>query len=241
MDIYVLVTLIASMTSIIIAVSVLFFNYYKEVTKNRKQRYDFEKHMAELENMRNYYEEKIYEMNERMSSSQERFKDLNHLLLGSWEKSPEELSPEVSHIPNFIKDAGIEKSDVYIEEDLVFVLTPFNDKMESTYRLIKDVCKKNRLKCKRGDEEFIQGDIFPHILKHILKARIIIANINGRNPNVFYELGIAHTLDKPSLIVAKNLSDAPFDVRSKRMILYDNETELRDKLDKNIRNALIKL
>ena len=69
----------------------------------------------------------------------------------------------------------------------------------------------------------------------------MIANINGRNPNVFYELGIAHTLDKPTLLVAKTVSDVPFDIRSKRLILYKDENELRDHLQTNLTRVLVEI
>ena len=57
-----------------------------------------------------------------------------------------------------------------------------------------------------------------------------IANISGRNPNVFYELGLAHALGKPVIIVSESLSDIPFDINSSRILAFDDEKDLETKL-----------
>jgi hypothetical protein len=53
----------------------------------------------------------------------------------------------------------------------------------------------------------------------------VIADISGRNPNVLYELGIAHTLAKPVLILSREPSDIPIDLASRRVILYGQQGE----------------
>ena len=56
---------------------------------------------------------------------------------------------------------------------------------------------------------------------HSLKGEdIVIADITGRNPNVLYKLGIAHTLAKPVLIISRNAEDIPIDLSTRRVILY---------------------
>jgi hypothetical protein len=92
----------------------------------------------------------------------------------------------------------------------------------------------------RGDEEFIRGDVLPHILKYICKAAVVIANIDGRNANVFYELGIAHAMDKSTLLVSKTVEDFPIDVQSKKIIIYKHLRELSSLLkDELLRLAYI--
>ncbi|MBK8089395.1 MAG: hypothetical protein IPK31_16460 [Chitinophagaceae bacterium] len=82
------------------------------------------------------------------------------------------------------------------------------------------------MRCERGDEKFYRGDIFSQILKSIVKANLIIANINGRNANVLYELGIAQALDKPTIFIAKSVEDIPLDIKSKRFIIYKSDLDL---------------
>ena len=55
----------------------------------------------------------------------------------------------------------------------------------------------------------------------ICRSRIIIADCTGRNPNVFYEIGIAHTVGKPVILIAQNSKDVPFDLRHIRYIPYE--------------------
>ncbi|EGQ5282741.1 hypothetical protein I4B36_003512, partial [Enterobacter hormaechei] len=69
-------------------------------------------------------------------------------------------------------------------------------------------------------------------------AQLIIANISGRNPNVFYELGIAQALGKPVVIVSKGAKDIPFDLKNRQVIIYDNPADLRLKVQKAVVNAL---
>lgn len=73
----------------------------------------------------------------------------------------------------------------------------------------------------------------------ILQSRFIIVNINGRNPNVFYELGIAQSIGKPTLILSKTINDIPFDISSQNMIIYNSSEELESHLHKTLRNVLI--
>jgi hypothetical protein len=61
-----------------------------------------------------------------------------------------------------------------------------------------------RLRCIKGDEDYIEGNVLKYIVGKMMSARIIITNINGRNPNVFYELGIAHAIGKTNNINIKN-------------------------------------
>ena len=71
----------------------------------------------------------------------------------------------------------------------------------------------------------------------MVKARIIIANISNRNPNVCYELGIAHMMGKPTILLCRKGTDVPFDLKQKYIIFYDNEEELSCKLN----DALLKI
>ncbi|MBO1401738.1 hypothetical protein BVH62_18965 [Vibrio cholerae] len=116
-------------------------------------------------------------------------------------------------------------------------MTPFNDKYNEDFDAIATVCNDVGLKCVRGDEEYIKGDILGHILKQLVKSRVVIANINGRNPNVFYELGLSHALEKPTLITSKSISDIPFDLRTQQLVLYKNSTDFKNQLSK----ALLRL
>jgi hypothetical protein len=64
----------------------------------------------------------------------------------------------------------------------------------------------------------------------LVRARVVVANVSGRNPNVFYELGIANALDKSTILVSEGIEDVPFDIRSRRIILYEKSDDLQEML-----------
>lgn len=204
----------------------------------KSQKYDRQSNKALIEDMRYSFEKNIYNLTERLMSTQERWIDANHLLLSSQKNKEIDIKKEESvYLSDFLKSNGISKDDINIDKKLVFVLTPFNQDFDSAFETIKRVCSKVDLKCLRGDEEYIKSDIFVHILKCLVKANIIIANINGRNPNVFYELGLAHALNKNTILISETKEELPVDVKSKYMILYKDENEFESEL----RNQLLKI
>ena len=117
-------------------------------------------------------------------------------------------------------------------------MTPFHPEYNDTFEIIRGVSTKAGFECLRGDERFVEGDLLSHILRLIVTSRIIVANIEGRNPNVFYELGIAHALGKPVLLVSKSVEELPFDLRYQRILIYRNNNELRSKFEISLLQVL---
>jgi Nucleoside 2-deoxyribosyltransferase len=76
--------------------------------------------------------------------------------------------------------------------------------------------------CKRGDDIFAPGLIMDDVIKAIREADYLIADLTGRNPNVYYELGYAHSLGKPVILLTQRNDDVPFDLRHHRLIQYDD-------------------
>jgi nucleoside 2-deoxyribosyltransferase len=91
----------------------------------------------------------------------------------------------------------------------------------------------------RGDDVFTPTDILVDIWKSLNAADFVIADITGRNPNVLYELGIAHTLAKPVLIISRNAGDIPIDLSTRRVILYgQNEENWQADLELKVTQAI---
>ncbi len=125
---------------------------------------------------------------------------------------------------------GLSDAEMQVEKGLVFVLTPFDEEYRNDFFAIKTTCESVGLRCVRGDEEKASGDIFSHILRLIAKADFVIANISSRNPNVYYELGIAQALGKQAILVSRDKETLSFDLQSQRIILYADIQTLSDKL-----------
>ena len=96
----------------------------------------------------------------------------------------------------------------------------------------------------RADNDiFATGKIIDQILRGITQAKILVAELTTRNANVFYELGIAHALKKPVVMVSSNEDDVPFDLHHIRIIHYDVTDpfwgqKLIDKIAENIISAI---
>jgi hypothetical protein len=129
--------------------------------------------------------------------------------------------------------------------DSCFVMQPFAQPLGSYYeKIFRPAIEKAGLQPVRADAEiFGTGKIIDQIWRGINNAKVLIAELTTRNPNVFYELGIAHALQKPVVLVAANEPDVPFDLKHIRVIYYDVQdpfwgSKLIDKLAENILSAI---
>jgi hypothetical protein len=108
-------------------------------------------------------------------------------------------------------------------EDSCFVMMPFANPIGKYYALIYEpAIKKAGLNPVRADADiFGTGKIMNQVWTGLNSAKVLVAELTGRNPNVFYELGLAHALKKPVVLVSKSEEDVPFDLHHIRVIYYD--------------------
>jgi len=203
--------------------------------KRSKTSYNEEARRVEMDVMRSAFEEKIFLLTERMQKNPARWRDVNHLIFDASAKVggkgsivggiPPQIDPH-----RFFEELGIDVGSLKVIENQVFVLTPFHVKCEETYQTVKSACALNNLVAVRGDESFKAGNILRHIIEQILISPYIVANINGRNPNVHYELGIAHSLGKKILLLSEGIDDMAYDLQSERVLVYGDQKDLNVKL-----------
>ncbi len=129
--------------------------------------------------------------------------------------------------------------------DSCFVVMPFAGAIGGYFHHIYDpAIKKAGLKAVRADADiFGTGKIIDQIWSGINSAKVLVAELTTRNPNVFYELGLAHALNKPVVLVSSNEQDVPFDLQHIRVIYYDVTDpfwgqKLIEKVAENIVSAL---
>ena len=137
-----------------------------------------------------------------------------------------------------IKEKRIQIKERKAKSPDIFVIMPFSPDLDDVYYLgIREIAEKLNLSCKRVDEMESVGDIYilDEIYNSITNARIIIAEVTFSNPNVYYELGYAHALGKPVILLTKDMSSTPFDLKMYNHIVYKNITELRQKLERLLR------
>jgi hypothetical protein len=133
-----------------------------------------------------------------------------------------------------------DKADIWGQ---IFVAMPFRDDLRPIYddHILK-VSSELNLSCKRGDNFFTTNSIMHDVWSAIYHSQLCIVDCTGRNPNVFYELGIAHTIGRKSILIAQNIEDIPFDIRHLRTIIYEytprGVNEFEETLKKTIQQEL---
>ena len=103
----------------------------------------------------------------------------------------------------------------------VFVVMSFAPDLKPIYEEhIRKVVGQLQLTVARADDFFTAHAVIEDIWTAVYRSRLIIADCTGRNANVFYEIGMAHTVGKPVILTTQNQADVPFDLRSVRYIHY---------------------
>lgn len=139
----------------------------------------------------------------------------------------------------------LERSVKVAPTDTCFVMMPFALPLGGYYENIyKPAIERAGLQPIRADAEiFGTGKIMDQVWSGIRRAKVLVAELTSRNPNVFYELGLAHALKKPVVLVSSNEGDVPFDLQHIRVIYYDvNDPfwgqKLLSKIAENILSAI---
>ncbi|MEW5838499.1 MAG: hypothetical protein AB1717_06670 [Pseudomonadota bacterium] len=123
-----------------------------------------------------------------------------------------------------------------------FMVMPFADTEagQAYTHCVKPICDEFSLNIRRADEIFTTNPVYSDIVNEIQDASLIIVDISGKNPNVFYELGIAHTLKQKQtvMITHDTFKEAPFDISHFRIIQYENSITGASELKNNLRKTI---
>ena len=107
-----------------------------------------------------------------------------------------------------------------VKPDLVSVMMPFDAGFNRVYGALQQAAADAGMRCSRADDIWDHDTIIQDVVKLISTACVVICDLSGKNANVFYEAGIAHTLGKEVILIAQHESDVPFDLRHIRHIRY---------------------
>ncbi len=161
-------------------------------------------------------------------------RNVNCVLLG---KAYEAVDSSVNEIQekNYILGKPENK---YIYD--VFVLMPFAEDLRYVYDdHIKDIIKNLNLSIARADDFFSNNTIMNEIWSAIYYSKIIIADCTGKNPNVFYEIGLAHAIGKQVILMTQNPDDVPFDLKHIRYIYYNNTPRGMKKFEETLSSTVL--
>jgi hypothetical protein len=117
------------------------------------------------------------------------------------------FSPQVFEIPTKPQN-----------EKLVTVMLPF--KLQPSFTAVKNACDKLGLDCKKADDIWENATFIQDIFELIFTSKVVLADFTGKNPNVFYEVGIAHTLGKTVIPITQSFDDVPSDLGHHRALKY---------------------
>jgi len=126
------------------------------------------------------------------------------------------------------------------KKDHCFVIMPFGGYFDQYYSdIYKPAIEANGLVAIRADSLFRPSTIISDIWEFTNSSKIMLADLTETNPNVMYELGLAHAIAKPTILISETIDSVPFDLRSLRVLTFNkNETGWDAKLKKNISQSI---
>jgi hypothetical protein len=107
-----------------------------------------------------------------------------------------------------------------IDQSLMSVMMPFDMKFNKVYETLRQAGEAVGLRCQRADDIWENPAIIQDVVSLIDRSRVVICDCTGRNANVFYEIGVAHTLGREVIIITQSGSDIPFDLSHLRYVKY---------------------
>lgn len=135
-----------------------------------------------------------------------------------------------------------------VEKDLCSAIMPFGKKkidgleidFDSVYNdCIRPPLEDARFRVMRADDIFAPGNyITENIWRLINRSALLIADVTNKNPNVFYELGIAHTVGRDVILISQKKEDVPFDIQNLQYYLYTDDESGKQKLRDEIKNLM---
>lgn len=141
----------------------------------------------------------------------------------------------------FMDDSEIRVSNYRVanQRGHVFVVMKFCAPYTELFEVIKKVCGEFSLDACKADDTYGPGIVIADIARDIAESEFVIAEITPANPNVYYELGYAHAINKPAILLAdKTIGKAPFDVAPFRIMFYENSIPGRLRFEENLRKHI---
>ena len=133
-------------------------------------------------------------------------------------------------------DISVADYDVNSEPPKLFVVMQFTDPFNELYSdVIRPVGEELGFIVVRADETYGPGIIIADIERSILEAKAVIADITPANRNVYWEVGYAYAMRKPTILIAERNTDLPFDVSPFRTLFYDNTIAGKSRIEDGLR------
>lgn len=139
--------------------------------------------------------------------------------------------PRVFHIPE----------DDTVDDSLVSVMMPMDARLDLVYSTICEVAAEFEMDCKRADDIWESHAIMEDVVSLIFRSRMVIVDCSNDNPNVYYEMGIAHTLGRDVIPISQSDNRIPFDIAHHRVHKYLNNGEGRLELKSTLSDRMARI
>lgn len=131
-------------------------------------------------------------------------------------------------------DPIFQSNDTRVILKQAFIIMPFGEGWSTTVeKAVRKLLSDLGYSAIRADDMFGQN-IMEDIWKGILRSEVVICDTTGRNPNVYYELGLCHAIGKNVILITQDTKDIPFDVRHLRHVVYSNTIDGFDRLQRGL-------
>jgi hypothetical protein len=132
--------------------------------------------------------------------------------------------------------------DTLSEPPDVFVIMPFDASLTRVWHEhIKSVTDNLGLSASRADDFFTSHAVMTDVWNALYSARVVVADCTRRNPNVFYEIGLAHVVGKQVILITQNRKDIPFDLLQYRYIVYHVTTDGLREFEERLTKTLVEI
>lgn len=132
-------------------------------------------------------------------------------------------------------------SNKTIKHNQIALMMPFAPIFDLVRDKISEFCAASGFVCLRADDIWKNDTVIQDVYDLIVESNLVIFDLSQRNPNVFYEAGIAHALGKNTILITQSENDIPFDVIHWRYVKYLGNEQGINKLIADIRERVFDL
>ena len=141
-------------------------------------------------------------------------------------------------ISTYLTRARFENIQIYRARPRAFLIMPFKSELDFVHGVISDTVGRFGIDCVRADQIAVSRPVVEDVKVKIAEADGVIVHFTDKNPNVYYEAGLADAWKKDWIVMTQSTDDLTFDVRHIRCIKYSNTMGADIKLKTDLENAL---
>lgn len=165
--------------------------------------------------------EEIYDMSAELGIADFEF-SRNHWSIKHTDLMYHILKRELANRP---QPSVFQLSTAPVDPSLVSIMMPFLRDFDQVHASVRAAIEALGHRCERVDNFWLHAHIMQDIVELICTSNVVICDLSTKNPNVFYEAGIAHTLGKEVILITQSMDDVPFGLRALRCVTYLNNGE----------------